>query len=223
MRSSGPARTREPDLFWGIRGGEGNFGVVTRLQLRVHEISEIVGGMLVLPASPEVITGFLEAADAAPEELSTIANVMLAPPMPFIPEDAHGQPILMSQMAYVGPVDQADEVLAPIRALAEPYVDMLRPMRYPELYDGPEQEAVFASGANFFTEPLEPAGAEAILEAAPQVHGDDEGRPAAGARRRAGAGARTTRRPSGIATAACSSTSRRCTRTVARSRLTTPG
>ena len=158
----------EPDLFWGIRGGEGNFGVVTRLQLRVHEISEIVGGMLILPASPEVITGFLEAADAAPEELSTIANVMLAPPMPFIPEDAHGQPILMAQMAYVGPVDQADEVLAPIRALAEPYVDMLRPMRYPELYDGPEQEAVFASGANFFTEPLEPAGAEAILEQLPK-------------------------------------------------------
>jgi FAD/FMN-containing dehydrogenase len=158
----------EPDLFWGIRGGEGNFGVVTRLQLRVHEISEIVGGMLILPASPEVITGFLEAADAAPDELSTIANVMLAPPMPFIPEDAHGQPILMSQMAYVGPVDQADEVLAPFRVLAEPYVDMLRPMRYPELYDGPEQEAMFASGANFFTESLEPAGAEAILEQLPR-------------------------------------------------------
>ncbi len=158
----------EPDLFWGIRGGEGNFGVVTRLQLRLHEISKIVGGMIILPASPEVITGFLDAADAAPEELSTIANVMLAPPMPFIPEEAHGQPILMAQMAYVGPVDQADGVLAPIRSLAEPYVDMLRPMRYPELYDGPEQEAMFASGANFFTESLEPAGAEAILEQLPK-------------------------------------------------------
>ena len=158
----------EPDLFWGIRGGEGNFGVVTRLQLRLHEISEIVGGMIILPASPEVITGFLEAADAAPEELSTIANVMLAPPMPFIPEEAHGQPILMAQMAYVGPMDQADGVLAPIRALAEPYVDMLRPMRYPELYDGPEQEAMFASGANFFADSLAPDGAEAILEQLPK-------------------------------------------------------
>ena len=83
----------EPDLFWAIRGGESNFGVATRFQLRLAEISEIVGGMLILPASPQVITGFLEAAQAAPEELSTIANVMLAPPMPFVPEEAHGKPV----------------------------------------------------------------------------------------------------------------------------------
>jgi FAD/FMN-containing dehydrogenase len=56
----------EPDLFWAIRGGEGNFGIATRFQLRLAEISEIVGGMLILPASPQVITGFLEAAKAAP-------------------------------------------------------------------------------------------------------------------------------------------------------------
>ncbi len=73
----------EPDLFWAIRGGEGNFGIATRLKLRLVEISEIVGGTLILPASPEVITGFLDAANAAPDELSTIANVMLAPPLPF--------------------------------------------------------------------------------------------------------------------------------------------
>jgi FAD/FMN-containing dehydrogenase len=96
----------EPDLFWAIRGGEGNFGVVTRLQLRLHEISEIFGGMLILPATPEVITGFIEAADAAPEELSTIANVMVAPPMPFIPEAAHGKPVLMGQLVDVGPIDR---------------------------------------------------------------------------------------------------------------------
>ena len=73
-----------------------------------------------LPATPEVITGFLEAAEAAPEELSTIANVLLAPPMPFIPEDAHGKPVLMGLCAYVGPVDQGDAVIAPFRALASP-------------------------------------------------------------------------------------------------------
>ena len=98
----------EPDLFWAIRGGEGNFGIATRFQLRLHQISEIVGGILILPATPEVITGFLEAADAAPEELSTIANVMLAPPMPFVPKEAHGKPIVMALAAYVGPMDQAE-------------------------------------------------------------------------------------------------------------------
>jgi FAD/FMN-containing dehydrogenase len=158
----------DPDLFWAIRGGESNFGVATRFKLRLHEISEIVGGMLILPATPEVVTGFLEAADAAPEELSTIANVMLAPPMPFIPEDAHGKPVLMGLFAYTGPVDKGDSVIAPFRALAEPYADMVRPMRYPELYEGPEQEAQLASGANFFTDSLEPATVEAIFEELPK-------------------------------------------------------
>jgi FAD/FMN-containing dehydrogenase len=158
----------EPDLFWAIRGGEGNFGVATRFQLRLHEVSEIVGGMLILPATPEVITGFLETAEAAPEELSTIANVMLAPPMPFIPEEAHGRPIVLGLMAYVGPVDRGESVVAPFRALAEPYADMVRPMRYPELYEGPEREVRFASGANFFADSLTPAGADAILEHLPR-------------------------------------------------------
>ncbi|MFL5891611.1 MAG: FAD-binding oxidoreductase [Solirubrobacterales bacterium] len=158
----------EPELFWAIRGGESNFGVATRFKLRLHEISEIVGGMLILPATPATITGFVRAAEAAPEELSTIANVMLAPPMPFIPQEAHGEPIVMALMAYVGPVDQAESVIAPFRALGNPYADMVRPMRYPELYEGPEQEPRFASGANFFTDSLEPEGAEAIFEHLPQ-------------------------------------------------------
>jgi FAD/FMN-containing dehydrogenase len=158
------SESSEPDLFWAIRGGEGNFGVATRFQLRLAEISEIVGGMLILPASPQVIAGFLEAAQAAPEELSTIANVMIAPPMPFVPEQAHGKPVVMGLFAYVGPVDQGEEVIAPFRALAEPLGDMVRPMRYPELYEGPEPEARFGAGANFFADSLEPAAAEAILE-----------------------------------------------------------
>jgi FAD/FMN-containing dehydrogenase len=162
------SESSEPDLFWAIRGGEGNFGVVTHLQLRLHEVSQIVGGMLILPATPDVITGFLEAATAAPEELSTIANVMQAPPMPFIPEDAHGEPILIGQMAYVGPVERGEAVVAPFRALAEPYADMIRPMRYPELYEGPEQTALFASGANFFADSLPQDGAEAMVEWLPR-------------------------------------------------------
>jgi FAD/FMN-containing dehydrogenase len=158
----------DPELFWAIRGGESNFGVATRFQLRLHEISEIVGGMMMLPASAEVITGFLEAAQAAPEELSAIGNVMLAPPMPFVPEEAHGKPVLMALMAYVGPVDQAEDVIAPFRALAEPLADMVRPMRYPELYEGPEPEPQLASGANFFTESLSADQAGEILDQLPQ-------------------------------------------------------
>jgi FAD/FMN-containing dehydrogenase len=158
----------ESDLFWAIRGGEGNFGVATRLQLRLDEIPQIVGGMLILPATPESILGFVEAADAAPAELSTIANIMIAPPMPMIPEEAHGQPVIMGLFAYSGQVDKGQEVLAPFRALADPYADLLRPMPYPGLYEGPEPEPQFAAGTNFFADSLEPSAAEAILEQLPQ-------------------------------------------------------
>jgi FAD/FMN-containing dehydrogenase len=158
----------EPDLFWAIRGGEGNFGVATRLRLRLHEISEIVGGMLILPAGPEVITRFIEAAEAAPEELSTIAAVMVAPPMPFIPEEAHGKPVLMVQLANVGPVDQAEEMLRPFRALGEPYADMVRPIRYPEMYEGEGPPVRYSAGTNFFADALSPTDAVTVLEQLPR-------------------------------------------------------
>ncbi len=85
-----------PDLFWAIRGGGGNFGVATRFQFRLHEVDTVVGGMLILPATPDVIASFIAEAEAAPEELSTIANVMPAPPMPFVPAEHHGRLVIMA-------------------------------------------------------------------------------------------------------------------------------
>ena len=129
-----------PDLFWGIRGGGGNFGVATRFTYRLSELDGIVGGMLVLPATPEVVAGFIAAAEAAPEELSTIANVMNAPPMPFLPEEVHGQLIVMALMAYAGDADSGERAMAPFRALATPLADMVKPMPYPEIYP-PEDDS----------------------------------------------------------------------------------
>jgi FAD/FMN-containing dehydrogenase len=123
-----------PDLFWAIRGGGGNFGVATHFQYRLHEVPSFVGGMLLLPATPEVIAGFIAAAEAAPEELSTIANVMPCPPLPFVPEELHGKLVVLALMAFAGETEAGERALAPFRSLATPIADMLQSMPYPQIY-----------------------------------------------------------------------------------------
>jgi FAD/FMN-containing dehydrogenase len=155
-----------PDLFWAIRGGGGNFGVVTRFKLRLHPLDGIVGGMLVLPATAETVAGFILAAEEAPEELTTIANVMNAPPMPFLPEEVHGQVVLMGMLAYAGDREAGQRAMEPFRALAEPLADMLRPMPYPEMFP-PEPEMEYhplALARTMFTKHIGPAEAEVIVD-----------------------------------------------------------
>ncbi|HEX6025907.1 MAG TPA: FAD-binding oxidoreductase [Solirubrobacter sp.] len=159
-----------PDLFWAIRGGGGNFGVVTRMKFRLHEVSTVVGGMLLLPAEPEVITSFVEAAEAAPEELSTIAAVMLAPPMPFVPAELHGKPIVLATMAYAGAVEDGERAVAPFREIATPLADMLRPMPYPEIFEGgPEGVRPRVAMRTMLTDHFNDDAARAIMEHVPKA------------------------------------------------------
>jgi FAD/FMN-containing dehydrogenase len=145
-----------PDLFWAIRGGGGNFGVVTRFRYRLHPVERIVGGMLFLPATPEVVEGFMVEAEAAPDELSTIANVMTAPPMPFIPEEFHGSTIVMAFLVYAGDVEVGERAMAPFRALAAPLADMVGAKTYPEMYPPePEPFKVLAASHTGFVDELE--------------------------------------------------------------------
>ena len=106
------------DLFWALRGGGGNVGLATRLRFRLHELDQVVGGMLILPAGADVIAGLAAAAEAAPEELSVIANILKAPPLPFIPSEQHGKPIVIALMVYAGDAEAGERAIAPIRALA---------------------------------------------------------------------------------------------------------
>ena len=155
----------EPDLFWAIRGGGGNFGVATRFRFRLHEVGTIVGGMLFLPATPEIVASFIAEAEAAPEELSTIANVMPAPPMPFVPEEQHGKVVIFALMAYAGAPEEGERALAPFRALAEPIADMVRPIPYPEIYMPDEADYhPVAAGLTMFVDAVGPGTAGTILD-----------------------------------------------------------
>jgi FAD/FMN-containing dehydrogenase len=154
-----------PDLFWAIRGGGGNFGVVTRFKFKLHEVGSIYGGMLVLPATPDSIASFISLSESAPEELSAIANVMVAPPMPFLPAEAHGKMIIMAMLVYLGEAEEGERVLAPFRSIAAPVADMIKPMQYPEIYP-PEDESYHPVGASLtmFVDSIDRAAAGLILE-----------------------------------------------------------
>jgi FAD/FMN-containing dehydrogenase len=126
--------TSHPELFWALRGGGGNFGVVTRMKYKVHALPSFVGGPLVLPPTPEVLAGFVAAAMAAPEELTTIALILPAPPLPFVPPEMVGRTVLAGMMAYAGDPKDAGKVLAPFRALAKPIADLVGPAPFSSMY-----------------------------------------------------------------------------------------
>ena len=86
-----------PELFWGLRGGGGNFGVVTSFEFQLHEVGPMVlSGIVFYPAeeAEQVLRGYRAACAAAPDELTTLVNLTIAPPVPFLPESAHGKPII---------------------------------------------------------------------------------------------------------------------------------
>lgn len=155
-----------PDLFWAIRGGGGNFGVATRFRFRLHAVDRVVGGMLILPATPDVVAAFVGEAVEAPETLSGMINITMAPPMPFIPAEHHGRPIVMAVLVSVGSPDDGERVLAPFRALGTPLVDGIRPLHYRDVYEGgPEPpRAVAAALRPFFMDRFDAASAETIFD-----------------------------------------------------------
>jgi FAD/FMN-containing dehydrogenase len=156
-----------PDLFWAIRGGGGNFGVATRFRFRLHEVGTVVGGMLMLPADADTITSFVEAARTAPETVSTIANVMPAPPMPMIPEEAQGRTVIFGLLVATGPLEDAERAVAPFRSIAEPIVDAVQPVPYPAIFQEPEMDEEYhpiAAGRTMFRDGFDRTTAETVLE-----------------------------------------------------------
>jgi FAD/FMN-containing dehydrogenase len=127
-------RDQHPELFWALRGGGGNFGVVTRFSFRLHQVGPTVtGGLIVWSAerAAEVLAVYRELTESAPRELTAATIVRLAPPAPFLPQVWHGKPITGMILCHSG--TNADADLAPVRALGNPIVDLVGPKPYAAL------------------------------------------------------------------------------------------
>jgi FAD/FMN-containing dehydrogenase len=162
------------DTFWAIRGGGGNFGVVTAFEFRLHPLTEVYGGPFFFEAehAGDVLRFYREFIKDAPEQFGGFPAWQIAPPLPFIPEDRHGDTFLAFVACWAGSLDEGEAVLAPIREAAPVAFEHVGPMPYPALNSA--FDALLPPGlqhywkANFVTE-LSDAAIEAHLEHGPKV------------------------------------------------------
>jgi FAD/FMN-containing dehydrogenase len=162
------------DLFWAVRGGGGNFGVVTRFQFRLTPVGMILGGALLMPATRDVLRSLVPIAASAPRELSTITFFLnQTPPMPFVAPDHHGKPAILIMFAFDGEPAAGHEALAPFRAVATPLGELVAPMPYPAIYQLTAGGAARGAGVmrSAFLETLDDDAVDTILREMPQAPG----------------------------------------------------
>ena len=130
------SREENADLFWALRGGGGNFGVVTRFTFRLHEVGPTVfGGLIAWPfeRADEILREYRAITSESPRELAVFVDLLHAPPAPFVPEEWHGKKLCAMLVCYSGDLAVTDQVLAPIRSLRDPVVDLLAELPYTRL------------------------------------------------------------------------------------------
>jgi len=162
------------DLFWAIRGGGGNFGVVTEFEFQLHPVSEIYGGPIFyeLEDAGTVLRFYRDFIEEAPEAFGGFPAWQIAPPLPFIPEDRHGEPFLAFVACWAGPVEEGEKMLEPLHDVAPVVAEHVGPMPYAALNSA--FDALVPPGlqhywkANFVKE-LTDEAIEAHLEHGPNV------------------------------------------------------
>ncbi len=155
--------TENPDLFWGLRGGGGNFGIVTQFEFDLHPLGPIVyAGPIFYPAdvARDLLRTFREWADDAPDEITVLVNLTTAPPLPVIPEEWHGKKVAALIAVSTGPIDEGDRLVRALRGVAAPIVDLLGPMPYHVIQT--------------LIDPLWPKGIHAYFKATNLARLDDE-------------------------------------------------
>lgn len=121
------------DLFWGIRGGSGNFGIVTSFEFKLHEVGpEVMSGLLIHPfdATESVLHEYRDVVADATDETVVWLVIRHAPPLPFIPEEWHGERVLILAASYVGDMEEGKAALEPVRDIGDPIVDVIEPHEY---------------------------------------------------------------------------------------------
>ncbi len=121
-----------PDLFWGLRGGSGNFGIATSFEFRVFPVGMALSGLLLYPIdqAKEILQFYRDFISTAPEELTTGVAFLTAPPFPFLAQQVHGQPIFAIFAVYAGDLQTGEQVLRPLRNFGQPMADLIQPMPY---------------------------------------------------------------------------------------------
>jgi FAD/FMN-containing dehydrogenase len=127
------SETENADLFWGIRGGGGNFGIVTSFEFKLHEIGQtVLSGIIVHPIADakKVLQFYRDYMNTVDEEFMCWFVMRKAPPAPFIPQEWHGRDVLLLAVCVTGPLDNAERLARPLRELGNPIADIVQPMPF---------------------------------------------------------------------------------------------
>jgi FAD/FMN-containing dehydrogenase len=161
-----------PDLFWALRGGGGNFGVVTAFHFRLHPVGPIVfGGLLMYPAEAgrELVRFWRDFMSDAPDEVGSGLAFICAPPEEFVPEPVRGQPVIGVVLCYSGDVEQGPKVLAPLLEFGPPALSMMQPMPYvavQQLLDPANPEGMLNYWTGDFYDSLPDAAVDTLVDKA---------------------------------------------------------
>jgi FAD/FMN-containing dehydrogenase len=127
------SKTENSDLFWAVRGGGGNFGVVTSFELQLHPVGpEVLAGLIIHPFAnaAELLRRYRDVVTSAPDELTAWVVLRKAPPLPFLPEAVHGTEVVVIPAVYNGDRAAGERALAPLRAIGTPHADVVGPSAY---------------------------------------------------------------------------------------------
>jgi FAD/FMN-containing dehydrogenase len=157
------SETENADLLWGLRGGGGNFGIVTQFELQVHCVGPMVYAgpvFFAADADRDLLRAFRDWSEGAPDDITAVVNLTTAPPLPVIPEAWHGKKVVALVAVSAGPVDEGESLVRELRAVAEPIADLLGPMPYHVIQT--------------LLDPLWPKGINAYFKATNLARLDDE-------------------------------------------------